>query len=94
MQIDIFIDFDIGCEIDCEDRIPKPIFTRNAQTIVENISNLHESAGEGCKYRNNLNRNEEDDRNGNADLFTSQPIKPTVGLPELLVLRGFEMAPS
>ena len=94
MQTGIPIGFSVGCEVDGGGRTPGPISTRSAQAVVEDASNLHESAGKGCKHRGHPSWNEEDDCNGNADPFTPQATKPTVGLPKFLVLRGFEMAPS
>ena len=94
MPTGIPIGFSVGCEVDGGGRIPGPVSTRSAQAVVVDASNLHESAGKGCKHRGNPSRKEEDDRYRNADPFTPQATKPTVCLPKALVLRGFEVAPS
>lgn len=88
------IGFSVACEVDCGVRTPGPVSTRSADTIIVDASNLHENAGKSHEHRGNPSRNEEDDRNRNADPFPPQAIKPTVGVPEILVLRRFEMAPS
>lgn len=70
MQTGIPVGFSVGCEVDCGGRTPGPISTRSAQAVVEDAGDLHESAGKGCKDRGNPSRNEEDDRNSNANRFT------------------------
>ncbi len=86
--------FCIGRELDRGFRTKRPVSTRSTDAVLVDARDLHERAGKGCKHRSCPSRDEEDDRNGDADPFTPQLIKPTVGVPVIMVLGSFEMAPS
>ena len=94
MQTGVSVGFGVGCELNSGSRTEGPVSTRRAQAILVDACNLHQGAGKGCEHRGDPSGNEEDDRNRDADPCAAQATKPTVGLPILLVLGGFEMAPS
>lgn len=90
------IGFGVGCELNRGGRIEGPVSSRSAQAILVDACDLHEGASEGCEYRGHPSGKKENDRNRDADPFAPQAAKPAMGrgVPILLVVGGFEMAPS
>ncbi len=86
--------FCVGRTLNRGVRTQRPESTRSTDTVLLDARDLHERAGKGCKHCSRPSRDEEDDRNRDADPFAPQLIKPAVGVPVIMVLGSFEMAPS